>query len=55
MGRKDIQTRNTYYILARTVTVYQLAQVPRVLGIDETLEGGDVLPGFACLVDEIFG
>ncbi|MBI2567026.1 MAG: Uma2 family endonuclease [Candidatus Schekmanbacteria bacterium] len=38
----------------RTVTVYQLAQVPRVLGIGETLEGGDVLPGFACLVDEIF-
>ncbi|MBI2567551.1 MAG: Uma2 family endonuclease [Candidatus Schekmanbacteria bacterium] len=40
---------------SRTVTVYQLAQVPRVLAIGETLEGGDLLPGFACRVDEIFG
>ncbi|MBI2566287.1 MAG: Uma2 family endonuclease [Candidatus Schekmanbacteria bacterium] len=40
---------------SRTVTVYALATVPRVLGIGETLEGGSVLPGFACLVDEIFG
>ncbi|MBI2570877.1 MAG: Uma2 family endonuclease [Candidatus Schekmanbacteria bacterium] len=39
---------------SRTVTVYALAMAPRVLGIGETLEGGSVLPGFACLVDEIF-
>ncbi|MBI2566965.1 MAG: Uma2 family endonuclease [Candidatus Schekmanbacteria bacterium] len=39
---------------SRTVTVYALATTPRVLGIGETLEGGSVLPGFACLVDQIF-
>ncbi|MBI2567471.1 MAG: Uma2 family endonuclease [Candidatus Schekmanbacteria bacterium] len=39
---------------SRTVTVYQLAQVPRVLAEGETLEGREVLPGFACVVDEIF-
>ncbi|MBI2567585.1 MAG: Uma2 family endonuclease [Candidatus Schekmanbacteria bacterium] len=38
----------------RTVTVFQLAQVPRILATGESLEGGDVLPGFACTVAEIF-
>ncbi|MBI2568105.1 MAG: Uma2 family endonuclease [Candidatus Schekmanbacteria bacterium] len=39
---------------SQTVTVYARGVAPRVLGIAETLEGGSALPGFVCLVDEIF-
>ncbi|MBI2568431.1 MAG: Uma2 family endonuclease [Candidatus Schekmanbacteria bacterium] len=39
----------------RTVTIYELAKVPRVLGMAETLDGGSVMPGFSCPVAEIFG
>lgn len=38
-----------------TVTVYERAVPPCVLGEGDTLEGGAVLPGFSCSVAEIFG
>jgi len=36
------------------VEVYMPGQPPRVLGIGDTLDGGDVLPGFELAVREIF-
>ncbi|MHC4974835.1 MAG: Uma2 family endonuclease [Planctomycetota bacterium] len=39
---------------ARSVTVHAPAGEPRVLQESDTLEGGDVLPGFALAVREIF-
>jgi Uma2 family endonuclease len=37
-----------------TVRVLQLYGQERVLGADETLDGGDVIPGFTCPVWELF-
>lgn len=39
----------------RTVTVYHSGETPVPRGEKETLEGGDVLPGFSCNVTRIFG
>jgi Uma2 family endonuclease len=39
----------------QTVTEYRSPTQVRMLNADQTLEGGDVLPGFACGVGEIFG
>lgn len=36
------------------VTVYGPGQAPRVFGEQDTIEGGDVLPGFACRVGDFF-
>ena len=38
---------------AQTVTVHVPTDPPRILGADERLDGGDVLPGFACAVRAI--
>lgn len=38
----------------QSVTVYALGQVPYRVAADETLDGGDVLPGFAVQVGEFF-
>jgi len=38
----------------RTVTVYALGQSPIVLGEGDTLDGGEVFPGFSLAVAEIF-
>ncbi len=38
----------------KTITVYQSLQNVRVLTSDDTLDGADVLPGFAAGVNEIF-
>ena len=40
--------------LRRTVTVYEPGQEPRVLSMGDVLGGGDVLPGFALPVADIF-
>ena len=37
----------------RTVTVMRPPDVTRILTEDETLDGGDVLPGFSCAVREV--
>jgi Uma2 family endonuclease len=39
---------------ARTVEVYPSLLSPRVLGEDDPLDGGDVIPGFRVRVGEIF-
>jgi len=39
---------------ARRVTVYRPAAPPHVLNETETLEGGDVLPGFRCSLSRLF-
>jgi Uma2 family endonuclease len=36
------------------VTVHSLGARSRVIGVDDRLDGGDVIPGFACDVREIF-
>ena len=38
----------------RTVMVYELDRAPRVFRFEETLDGGNVLPGFALAVAELF-
>lgn len=38
----------------RNVTVYRMGREPVVLEADETLTGEEVLPGFACRVEEFF-
>ena len=38
----------------RTVTVYAPDRPPRVLAEGDTLDGGDVLPGFSCKVSDLF-
>jgi Uma2 family endonuclease len=38
----------------RHVVVHELDAGPRVLGPDDTLDGGDVLPGFRVLVGSLF-
>jgi Uma2 family endonuclease len=37
-----------------TVTVLTAGEEARILGPDETLDGGDVLPGFSVPVSDIF-
>jgi len=39
----------------RTVAVYRSPSEARVLGEQDTLEGGDVLPGFELRLSELFG
>jgi Protein of unknown function (DUF820). len=39
----------------RTVTVYRSLREVQVLRPGDTLEGGDVLPGFAVPVESLFG
>jgi len=38
----------------RTATVYQPGTPARVLAAEDVLDGGDVVPGFACRVAELF-
>lgn len=38
----------------RTITVHRAGADPQTLGEDDTLTGGDVLPGFRCRVGEVF-
>ena len=41
---------------ARTVAVYtKAAQEPLILGEADTLDGGDVLPGFQLVLQDLFG
>jgi hypothetical protein len=42
------------YPKAQTVTQFRSLQEVQILTADETLDGGDVLPGFACQVRDIF-
>jgi Uma2 family endonuclease len=39
----------------RTVTVFAQGQEPRVLGINDVLDGGDVLPDFRLALSDLFG
>jgi len=39
----------------RTVTVYRSRQEIRLLASDDDIDGADVLPGFRCKVNELFG
>ena len=39
----------------RTVAVYQPERGAATLGEDDTLDGLDVLPGFSCPVQAVFG
>ena len=39
----------------RTVTVFAQGQEPRVLGINDVLDGGNVLPGFRLPLADLFG
>ncbi len=36
-----------------TLTVYRHGIAPAILGIADTLDGGDVLPGFSCVVGDL--
>jgi Uma2 family endonuclease len=38
----------------RSVTVYRALDDIRVLTVDDTLDGGDVVPGFECRVGDLF-
>ena len=38
----------------RTVTIFHLDEPPTKLGVGDTLDGGDVLPGFSVPVAELF-
>ena len=39
----------------RTIDVYAAGAEPLTLGEGDTLDGGDVLPGFTCAVSAVFG
>jgi len=39
----------------RTITEYRSRQQIRVLTEEDTLDGGDVVPGFSLSVREVFG
>lgn len=43
------------YWQSQSVDIYASSQEVRVCGIDDTLDGGEVLPGFTVTVREIFG
>ncbi len=62
---KDIETKLKLYLAAgvlvwmvyperQQVDVYAPGQLKRIMGIDDTLDGGEVLPGFTLPVREIF-
>ncbi len=38
----------------RTITVHRPGAEPLTLSEDETLDGGEVVPGFRCRVGEVF-
>lgn len=42
------------YPLSQTIDVYAPGQPPRTYGIDDTLDSGDVLPGFTLPVKKLF-
>jgi Uma2 family endonuclease len=42
------------YPASKTVHVIRSLRDREVLGVDDRLEGGDVLPGFSCSVVELF-
>lgn len=42
------------YPKLQSIDVYAPGQPPRTLGINDTLDGGDVLPGFTLAVKELF-
>ncbi len=42
------------YPKKQSVTVYETAREPRVLTGTETLDGGEIVPGFECRITEIF-
>lgn len=52
----DAGTRQVWvaYPRRRTVRVVESRQVSRILGADDKLDGGDLLPGFAVRVGELF-
>jgi Uma2 family endonuclease len=63
--REDIQIKVGNYLAAGTVAwvvdvdrqrveVYQPGQVPVILNLNETLEGGAVLPGFTLALHDLF-
>ena len=39
----------------RTITVYRSLTDIRVLTVDDTLDGGNVLPGFSVSIKNVFG
>lgn len=39
---------------SETVTIFKAGQTPRILTIDDTLDGGDALPGFELPLVELF-
>jgi hypothetical protein len=43
-----------FYPEPRQVKVHVPGQPPKTLGVDEKLDGGDVLPGFTLLIRDIF-
>lgn len=42
------------YPTSQSIDVYEPGKPPRAFGIDDTLDGGDVLPGFTLPMREIF-
>ena len=44
----------TIYPASRTVTVYRSPEDALVLSEEDTLDGGDVIPGFTCSVRDLF-
>ena len=42
------------YPASRTIAVHQIGGPAVTLGYDDTLDGGDVIPGFSCPVRDIF-
>ena len=42
------------YPQTRTIAAHQPGLPPVTLDYDDTLDGGDVIPGFSCLVQDIF-
>jgi Uma2 family endonuclease len=39
---------------SQTVTIFRLDEPPTKLGVGDTLDGGEVLPGFSVAVAELF-
>jgi len=52
--RAGVQLVWVVHPIQRTVTVYTEGPIARVLGDGDTLDGGDLLPGFTLAVTEIF-
>ncbi|MBI5668198.1 MAG: Uma2 family endonuclease [Chloroflexi bacterium] len=64
-SQSKLMIKLAYYLAAGTtvrivypetkqVQVYAPGQPPKILGINDTLDGGDVLPGFTLAVKDIF-